>query len=552
MDKLNRLAKGSPDAALYTKYTPSRLEQGFTVSHYAGNVEYRTDGWLTKNRDPLNENLTSALSHSSDGYVAALFSEFAEAEAAAEGPRTRVRKGAFRTVGQRHKEQLATLMSQLAATQPHFIRCIVPNVLKSPKVIDVPLVLAQLRCNGVLEGIRIARIGFPNRLPFAEFRRRFGILAESVPSRSTFIEGKEACTSILQGLNLDPASYRLGLTKVFFKAGILAELEGRRDERLADIVTRLQATCRRFATRRKTNRILHRTAAVEMIQRNARLYIQLRQWPWWKLFQQVRPLLAAARSDDEMRRKEAELVAIKEKAELETAERIKLEQARADLEAQRAEMERALSSERALLQERDLALERSQQREAQLQEQLAAAESDIETVDRQLERAMAAKKESDQRVAHLDSAFANQLKLLETLQAEQTAWKAKEAELSSQTSIKTAEWERVLSERDRSQVAVDELGRRLAEEVQDRRREEERLVSARSTLEQRLSKVLQESAEANKLVSMLEDGKRRAAEETASLRSQKAELDGVVKTKSAEVTRLTSGEFRSMIVPVVQ
>ena len=40
-------------------------------------------------------------------------------------------------------------------------------------VIDNPLVMHQLRCNGVLEGIRICRKGFPNRILYGDFRQRW-------------------------------------------------------------------------------------------------------------------------------------------------------------------------------------------------------------------------------------------------------------------------------------------------------------------------------------------------------------------------------------------
>ncbi|EIM83927.1 uncharacterized protein STEHIDRAFT_34126, partial [Stereum hirsutum FP-91666 SS1] len=174
------------------KYEPSRFDQGFIVHHYAGKVEYRTDGWLDKNKDPLNDNLTRVLASSSERYVASLFSDFlvdANGPGAQNGlpnmftmgkKKRTLKKGAFRTVGQRHKEQLSSLMAQLYATQPHFVRCIVPNGMKKPGRIDVPLVLDQLRCNGVLEGIRIARLGYPNRLPFPEFRQRYEVLTPGI------------------------------------------------------------------------------------------------------------------------------------------------------------------------------------------------------------------------------------------------------------------------------------------------------------------------------------------------------------------------------------
>lgn len=80
--------------------------------------------------------------------------------------------GSFQTVSNRHKEQLHKLMNMLYATTPHFVRCIIPNEMKKPGQTDAQLILHQLRCNGVLEGIRICRKGFPNRMPFDEFKQR--------------------------------------------------------------------------------------------------------------------------------------------------------------------------------------------------------------------------------------------------------------------------------------------------------------------------------------------------------------------------------------------
>jgi myosin protein heavy chain len=201
-----------------------------------------------------------------------------------------VKKGAFRTVGQRHKEQLSSLMAQLQATQPHFVRCIVPNSLKKPGRIDVPLVLDQLRCNGVLEGIRIARLGYPNRLPFLEFRQRYEILTPGLIPRG-YMDGHQACARIVgsleEPLGLDESMYKIGTSKIFFKAGVLAILEEHRDALLYELFTKIQAASRMWTARRQMKKILNRATAIRTIQRNARVYNELRDWPWWRLYTKV-------------------------------------------------------------------------------------------------------------------------------------------------------------------------------------------------------------------------------------------------------------------------
>lgn len=306
LDSLWNVSQGDETHPGQRKYRPAIFEQGFKVEHYAGLVEYRTDGWLEKNKDPLNDNLTRILAVSSEKYVASLFSEYGDApsmvsshvNAFSSMAKKRItKKGAFRTTGQRHKEQLASLMAQLQATQPHFVRCIVPNTLKRPGRIDVPLVLDQLRCNGVLEGIRIARLGYPNRLPFVEFRQRYEVLTPGVIPRG-YMDGRKACLRMVDCLELDKTIFRIGTSKIFFKAGVLAELEERRDALLFDVFSRLQAVARKWTARRQMKKILNRAVAVRTIQRNARVYGELKDWPWWKVYSMVRAMSGSANSVD--------------------------------------------------------------------------------------------------------------------------------------------------------------------------------------------------------------------------------------------------------------
>src|SRR5579859_1714472 len=202
------------------QFKPSRKRnEGFILTHYAADVEYSTEDWLSKNKDPLNDNIISLLASSTDPHIASLFEGMASDTPRTKGKQRAVKKGIFRTVAQRHKEQLQSLITQLNATQPHFVRCIIPNEKKSPRVFMGPLVLDQLRCNGVLEGIRIARTGFPNRLTFMEFRQRYELLTPGLPRG--FIESRSAAQMILSGLDLDRSMYQMGRTKVFFRAGLV-------------------------------------------------------------------------------------------------------------------------------------------------------------------------------------------------------------------------------------------------------------------------------------------------------------------------------------------
>ncbi|KAH6661885.1 hypothetical protein EV126DRAFT_437096 [Verticillium dahliae] len=268
------------------KYRSSRLGQGFVLTHYAAEVEYSTQGWLEKNKDPLNDNITRLLSESTDKHVANLFADCADTDNDATGGRSRVKRGLFRTVAQRHKEQLHNLMTQLHSTHPHFVRCILPNHKKKPKQFNGPLVLDQLRCNGVLEGIRIARTGFPNRLPFAEFRQRYEVLCRDMPHG--YLEGQAAAALMLDKLSLDKTLYR------------------QRDALITDIMARFQSVARGYIQRRIAFKRLFRTDATRIVQRNFHVYLDLVDSPWWQLLVKMKPLSgqlgAPLRREDEKKR----------------------------------------------------------------------------------------------------------------------------------------------------------------------------------------------------------------------------------------------------------
>ena len=375
------------------KYRPSRLTQGFILTHYAAEVEYSTHGWLEKNKDPLNDNITRLLAKSSEAHVAALFADCGDPEEDGGTGRSRVKKGLFRTVAQRHKEQLSSLMNQLHSTHPHFVRCILPNHKKRPKQFSAPLVLDQLRCNGVLEGIRIARTGFPNRLPFAEFRQRYEVLCRNM--QTGYLEGQSAVQTMLEKLDLDRSLYRVGLTKVFFRAGVLAELEEQRDALIRDIMSRFQSIARGFTQRRIAHKRLYRAEATRIISRNFQVYQDLTNNPWWRLFVRMRPLLGATRTAGEVKKKDEVIQKLETKMQQEFLDKQKIEDERRRAESEIQRIQQTLESERSLALDKEEIFKRLQQRESELTEKLAGAIDDQESLENQLDELIDAKKKAE-------------------------------------------------------------------------------------------------------------------------------------------------------------
>uniref|UniRef100_A0A3P8V2F2 Myosin-16-like n=1 Tax=Cynoglossus semilaevis TaxID=244447 RepID=A0A3P8V2F2_CYNSE len=291
-------------------------EVHFELVHYAGTVGYNIVGWLEKNKDPLNETVVGLFQKSSMPLLALLFKE---EEGGATGTKKQKKGSSFQTVSNFYREQLNKLMSTLRSTAPHFVRCIVPNEFKKSGVTDNHLILHQLACNGVLEGIRICRKGFPNRLQYPEFKQRYCILNPNVIPKG-FVDNKKASELILNSIGLDNMEYRIGHTKVFFRAGVLAKLEDMRDERLAKIITLLQAQLRGTLMRIEFKKMVDRRSVIALmaIQRNVRKFLQLRYWGWWKLYTKVKPLLMVARQEEIYKAKEEELrVALEKAKELE-------------------------------------------------------------------------------------------------------------------------------------------------------------------------------------------------------------------------------------------
>ncbi|KAM4736836.1 myosin-7-like [Anableps anableps] len=330
-----------------------KYETHFELVHYAGVVPYNITGWLDKNRDPLNETVVALFQKSSNKLMAGLFENYICSETAAVAAadlkgetKQRKRKAAvFQTVSQLHKENLNKLMANLRSTQPHFVRCIIPNETKSPGVMDPFLVLHQLRCNGVLEGIRICRKGFPNRIVYAEFKQRYRILNPSAVPEDSYMDSRKAAEKLLGSLDIDQSQYKFGHTKVFFKAGLLGQLEDMRDSRLSHIITTVQAKCRGKLMRLELQELMLKRDALTVIQFNLRAFFSVRTWPWMMLFYKLRPLLKSAQVEKELAALKEDFSKLKEAFERSEVKRQEAEQRQVVLVQEKKDLALQLQAE---------------------------------------------------------------------------------------------------------------------------------------------------------------------------------------------------------------
>ncbi|KAF8092561.1 hypothetical protein N665_0411s0021 [Sinapis alba] len=267
----------------HKRFTKPKLARtDFTICHYAGDVTYQTELFLDKNKDYVVGEHQSLMNSSECSFVSSLFPK----------PREESSKSSkFSSIGSQFKQQLQSLLDTLSTTEPHYVRCVKPNNVLKPDIFENANVLHQLRCGGVMEAIRISCAGYPTRKSFSEFLTRFRILGPDATNKSS--DEVDACKKLLAKVDLK--GFQIGKTKVFLRAGQMAELDAHRSEALghsARIIqrkvltyqsrkkylmlqsasTEIQAFCRGHVARLQF-RAMRREAASLRIQKHARSYI---------------------------------------------------------------------------------------------------------------------------------------------------------------------------------------------------------------------------------------------------------------------------------------
>ncbi|XP_031388842.1 myosin-17-like [Punica granatum] len=246
---------------------PKLSRTDFTIMHYAGEVNYQANLFLDKNKDYVVAEHQALMTASKCVFVSALFPPL---------PEDSSKSSKFSSIGSRFKMQLQSLMEILSVTEPHYIRCVKPNNDLKPAIFENLNVIQQLRCGGVLEAVRISCAGYPTRRTFYEFLNRFGVLAPEVLEGN--YDDKVACQMILDKKGLK--GYQIGRTKVFLRAGQMAELDARRAEVLGNAAKTIQRRIRTFITRKQFISLLEASIKLQSFSRgimSRKLYEQLRR-----------------------------------------------------------------------------------------------------------------------------------------------------------------------------------------------------------------------------------------------------------------------------------
>ncbi|XP_070600986.1 myosin-7B-like [Erythrolamprus reginae] len=524
-----------------------KYEAHFEVVHYAGVVPYSIIGWLDKNKDPLNETVVGVFQKSQNKLLNSLYESYVSSsmdEPHKTGVKEKRKKAAsFQTVSSMHKENLNKLMTNLRATQPHFVRCIIPNETKTPGAMDPFLVMHQLRCNGVLEGIRICRKGFPNRILYADFKQRYRILNPAAIPDDKFVDSRKATEKLLLSLDIDHTQYKFGHTKVFFKAGLLGLLEEMRDERLAKIITLLQARMRGRLMRIEYKLIITRREALYTIQWNIRAFNAVKNWSWMKLFFKIKPLLKSAQTEKDMANLKEEFQKLKEALEKSEAKRKELEEKQVSMIQEKNDLSLQLQAEQDNLADAedrcDLLIKTKIQLEAKVKELVERLE-DEEEMNAEL---TAKKRKLEDECSELKKDIDDLEITLAKVEKEKHATENKVKNLIEEM----AALDEVIAKLTKEKKALQEAHQQALDDLQAEEDKVNTLTKAKVKLEQQVDD-LESSLEQEKKIRMdLERAKRKlegdlklTQESVMDLENDKQQLEEKLKKKDFETNQLNS------------
>uniref|UniRef100_A0A3B4DPB6 Unconventional myosin-XVIIIa-like n=1 Tax=Pygocentrus nattereri TaxID=42514 RepID=A0A3B4DPB6_PYGNA len=419
----------------------SEKSHHFLLGHSHGTdwVEYNAQGWLSHaKQNPASQNAATLLQDSQKKNISGLFmgrsggaTVLSGSIAGLEGGSqlalrraTSMRKTFTTGVAAVKKKSLCiqiklqvdALIDTVRRSRVHFVHCLVPKseaqsteprILGGPSPrsgdseahgencetglmqLDVGLLRAQLRGSKLLDALRIYRQGYPDHMVFSEFRRRFDVLAPHLTKKHgrnyIVTDEKRAVEELLESLELEKSNYHMGLSRVFFRAGVLAKLEEQRDMQTRRNITLFQAACRGYLARQAFKKRKIQDLAIRCIQKNIKKNRGVKGWPWWKLFTTVRPLIEVQLTEEQIRGKDEEIQQLKQKLEKVEKERNELRLNTDRLESRITELSSELTDERNTGESASQLLESETSERLRLEKDMKDLQAKYDSMKKQME-----------------------------------------------------------------------------------------------------------------------------------------------------------------------
>uniref|UniRef100_A0A8C2B0I6 Myosin heavy chain, fast skeletal muscle-like n=1 Tax=Cyprinus carpio TaxID=7962 RepID=A0A8C2B0I6_CYPCA len=507
---------GKCNAFQKPKPAKGKAEAHFSLVHYAGTVDYNISGWLDKNKDPLNESVVQLYQKSSVKLLATLYPPV---------------------------ENLGKLMTNLRSTHPHFVRCLIPNESKIPGLMENHLVIHQLRCNGVLEGIRICRKGFPSRILYGDFKQRYKVLNASVIPEGQFIDNKKASEKLLGSIDVDHDQYRFGHTKVFFKAGLLGTLEEMRDEKLAALVTMTQAVCRGYLMRREFVKMTERRESIYTIQYNIRSFMNVKHWPWMKVYYKIKPLLKSAETEKELATMKEDFTKCKEDLAKAEAKKKELEEKMVALLQEKNDLQLQVASESENLSDAEERCEGLIKSKIQLEAKLKETTERLEDEEEINAELTAKKRKLEDECSELKKDIDDLELTLAKVEKEKHATENKVKNLTEEMAAQDESIAKLTKEK----KALQEAHQQTLDDLQAEEDKVNTLTKSKTKLEQQVDDLEGSLEQEKKLRMDLERAKRKlegdlklAQESIMDLENDKQQSDEKLKKKDFETSQLLS------------
>uniref|UniRef100_A0A3Q3G041 Myosin motor domain-containing protein n=1 Tax=Labrus bergylta TaxID=56723 RepID=A0A3Q3G041_9LABR len=520
------------------KPAKGKAEAHFSLVHYAGTVDYNIGGWLDKNKDPLNESVLQLYQKSSVKLLAALYPPVVEGEKAKDYIQYKcifmfykmyiIQKtvALFRVrFYMEDFENLGKLMTNLRSTHPHFVRCLIPNDLRNGYI---------LLSDGELPGHPPnLQERFPQRFKGNTHtdnelsHKRYKVLNASVIPEGQFIDNKKASEKLL------------GSIDVFFKAGLLGTLEEMRDEKLASLVTMTQALCRGYVMRKEFVKMTER----RKLSYNIRSFMNVKHWPWMKVYYKIKPLLKSAETEKELQQMKENYDKMKTDLAAALAKKKELEEKFVSLLQEKNDLQLQVASESENLsdaEERCEGLIKSKiQMEAKCKEITERLE-DEEEINAEL---TAKKRKLEDECSELKKDIDDLELTLAKVEKEKHATENKVKNLTEEM----ASQDESIAKLTKEKKALQESHQQTLDDLQAEEDKVNTLTKAKTKLEQQVDDLEGSLEQEKKLRMDLERSKRKlegdlklAQESIMDLENDKQQSDEKIKKKDFEVSQLLS------------